>query len=235
MGRLRYGIISLLGAMLLGLGSAWAQQTVFNVPSADVTPEGVLFLQHESQFRPYKPRQFWIGTHYSALGIGHNTELTMTLFDLNAPFTRSMDLGIGFKNVHPILTKRFPAREFKTVLGSQVVPSLDGGVGNWTYASVSGRVPKLKTRLTAGVNYGTKHIFGKTTIGAIGAVEQPITKKLSLIMDWYSGDSAYGLLIPGVGIQPTDSIQIFAGYQIPNPSNKLLPSGFVIEVAKFFR
>jgi len=215
--------------------SAYAQQTIFNVPSAEVTPEGVLFLQHESQFRPY-PKQFWLSTHYSALGIGQGTELNVTLFDLNAPFTRSLDLGVGFKNVHPILVKRFPTLEFKTILGSLVVPSLQGkGVGNWTYVAMSGRLPKIKTRLTAGATYGTEHIFGKTMVGFIGGVEQPLTKRFSAIMDWYSGDSSLGLLIPGVGIQATDTVQIFAGYQIPNPSNKLIPSGFVIEIAKFIR
>lgn len=237
MKKLKSGLLAL--AMVVGMGlycaGVQAQQTIFNVPSADATPEGVIFLQHESQFRPF-PKQFWLATHYAAYGIGHGTELTVTLFDLNAPFTRSLDLGVGFKNVHPILVKRFPEREFKTILGSEVVPSLHGqGVGNWTYAAFSGRLPKIKTRLTAGVNYGTEHIFGKTTVGFIGGVEQPVNKRLSIIMDWFSGDSSLGLLIPGVGIQTTDTTQLFLGYQIPNPSNKIIQSGFVIEFAKFIR
>jgi hypothetical protein len=34
---------------------AIAQQTIFNVPSADITPKNKNFLQHESQFRSKNP------------------------------------------------------------------------------------------------------------------------------------------------------------------------------------
>lgn len=47
---MRFLIISVFAVIFFCLPSA-AQQTVFNVPSADVTPEGAIFLQHESQFR----------------------------------------------------------------------------------------------------------------------------------------------------------------------------------------
>lgn len=232
--RCYFYFIAVTGLVLLGNMPVSAQQTVFNVPSAEITPKGKIFLQHESQFRPYKPRQFWLGTHYGALGVGHNTEITVTLFDVASPPTNTIDLGAGFKSVIPILKKRFPNQEFKLIGGSELVFGLQGGdLGNWTYVEASGRLPKLRTRLTGGFNYGTKHIFGKETHGFIGAIEQPVTKKFSIIADWYSGDSAYGLLIPGFAYQATDTLAIFAGYQIPNPSNKLLPSGFVIEIAKF--
>lgn len=214
-----------------------AQQTVFNVPSADVTPEGAVFLQHESQFRPWTPGAFWVGTHYSAYGIGHNTELDATLFNVGAPSTGHITLGVGFKSAMPvpILKEKFPQREIKLTVGDEVLISLDGkGVGNWTYAHLSGRVPKLNTRLTAGVSAGTRQVFGKNTVDFIGAVEQPITPKLNIIADWYSGEENFaGFLIAGFSYKLPKDVNLYCGYQIPN-SSKVGNSGFVIEVSKIF-
>ncbi|MFA7658212.1 MAG: hypothetical protein WCY19_02130 [Candidatus Gastranaerophilaceae bacterium] len=215
----------------------YAQQTVFNVPSADVTPQGHLFLQQEAQFRGWNPGAFFNGTTYTAVGVGHNTEIDATLFNVGAPATQNISLGVGFKSAIPIpgLKEKFPEREFKLTVGSDVLIGLEGnGVGNWTYAHLSGRVPKLNTRLTAGVSYGTRQVFGQETTAFIAAVEQPVTKKLSLIGDWFSGDEHWaGYLIVGASYALPKNTTIYAGYQIPN-SPKVGTSGFVIEVAKIF-
>lgn len=231
---MRFLIISVFAVIFCCLPSM-AQQTVFNVPSADVTPEGAIFLQHESQFRGWKPDAFWLGTHYTALGIGHNTELDATLFNLGALDTHNMSLGLGFKSAMPILflKEKFPEREFKLTVGSEVLVSLQGnGVGNWTYAHISGRIPKLNTRLTSGISIGTKQIFGRNAVSFIAAVEQPVTDKLNIIADWYSGHENFaGFLIVGLSYKLPKDTAIYAGYQIPNtPANG--KSGFVIEVSK---
>lgn len=212
-----------------------AQQTVFNVPSADVTPEGAIFLQHESQFRPYNPDANWLGTHYSALGIGHNTELDATLFNVSAPDSHNIALGLGFKSAMPIakLKEKFPEQEFKFTVGSEVLVGLQGNdVGNWTYAHLSGRLPKLKTRITTGVSVGTKQIFKRNTFCYIMALEQPVTKKLSVIADWYSGNENFaGFLIAGISYKLPKNTALYLGYQIPN-SEKNGKTGFVVEISK---
>jgi hypothetical protein len=105
------------------------------------------------------------------------------------------------------------------------------GVGNWNYAHLSGRLPLLKTRLTAGLSVGTKQIFGRNAVSFIGGYEQPITKNLSLIGDWYSGTNGYGLFIPGISYALPLAFTLYAGYQIPN-NKRCGHSGFVIELAK---
>lgn len=212
-------------------------QTVFNVPSADVTEKDHVFLQQEAQFRGWNPDAFFNGTTFSAVGIGHNTEVDATLFNVGAPASNNISLGVGFKTVMPIagLKEKFPEREFKLTVGSEVLIGLEGnGVGNWTYAHLSGRVPKAKTRLTAGLSYGTKQVFGVDSLCFIAAVEQPVTKKLSLIGDWYSGDEHFaGFLITGFSYALGKNNTLYAGYQIPNsPTNGT--SGFVVQFAKIF-
>src|SRR5262249_140244 len=97
-----------------------AQQTIFNVPSADVTPKGNLFLQHKSELRPWEHGRFLGNTEYSAVGIGYNTELDATVFNINAPATHNVTLGVGFKTALPVCLKKFPNREFKLTVGEMI-------------------------------------------------------------------------------------------------------------------
>jgi hypothetical protein len=235
---IKNNILIILLIIFLSISNlASAQQTVFNVPSADVTEKGHTFLQQEAQFRAWQPGAFFLGTSYSSYGIGHNTEIDATLFNVGAPATNSITLGTGFKSAIPIagLKDKYPKREYKFTVGSQVLSSLEGqGVGNWTYGHLSGRVPKTNTRLTGGVSYGTKQVFGTNQAVFISAVEQPITKRLNLISDWYSGNEHFsGFLITGISYAYKNNKTLYAGYQIPN-SSKVGKSGFVIEFAKIF-
>lgn len=221
----------------LSFAPSFAVQTVFNVPSADVTEKGHVFVQQEAQFRGWNPDAFFNGTTFIDYGIGHNTDVGVTLFNVGAPATQNISMGVGFKSAIPIpgLKEKFPEREFKFTVGSNILIGLEGNdVGNWTYAHLSGRVPKANTRLTAGLSYGTKQAFGINHTCFIAAVEQPITKKLNLLADWYSGNEHWsGFLITGFSYALPKNTTIYAGYQIPNsPQNGV--SGFVIEIAKIF-
>lgn len=216
---------------------AYAMQTIFNVPSADVAPKDHIYLLQEAQFNGSNPGAFFNGTTFTTLGVGHNTEIDATLFNVSAPASQNIAVGVGFKSAIPIpvLKEKFPEREFKFTVGSNVLIGLEGNdVGNWTYAHLSGRVPKLNTRLTAGVSYGTKQVFGQQATAFIAGVEQPVTKKFSLIGDWYSGSEHFaGFLITGFSYTFAKNTTLYAGYQIPNtPQNG--NNGFVIQVGKIF-
>ncbi|MFA6988989.1 MAG: hypothetical protein WC197_02870 [Candidatus Gastranaerophilaceae bacterium] len=174
-----------------------------------------------------------LNTDYFAVGVGHNTELDATLFNVSDPASDNIVLGTGFKSVIPIFIKRLPERELKVIIGTEVLASLQGnGAGDWSYTALSGRTPKTDTRLTAGISYGTKDIFGVDTLAFMGGIEQPVTKRFSLQADWYSGTEHFaGFLIPGFAYVLPKDTTLYVGYQIPN-SPKAGNSGFVIELAK---
>ena len=211
--------------LVLLQNKAMAQQTLFNVPSADVSEKGKIFLQHESQFSD----RFGLHTEYSALGIGKHTELDLTLFGVGTRNVRNEVLGFGFKTSIPLHEKS----ETKLTFGSLVPVSLTGrGVGGYAYSHLSTRLPKIKTRITSGVLVGTTILFGRDVVCNISGIEQPITKNLSLVMDWYSGKHANGFLIPGFAYA-FKPFTLWAGYQIHN--NKANgDNGFVIEISKIF-
>lgn len=226
-------IITLLGIQIKVL----ATQTIFNVPSADVTEKGHVFIQEEVQTTPWVTDDAFFSTTFGAIGVGHNTEISYSLFNVGSPATQNISAGVGFKSVIPIpgLKEKFPEREFKFTVGSNILLGLEGnGVGNWTYAHLSGRVPKLNTRLTAGMSYGGRQAFGENATSFIAGVEQPITKKISLLGDWYSGSEHWaGYLIVGGSYAFKKNVTLYTGYQIPNSPNVGSP-GFVVQLAKIF-
>lgn len=216
---------------------AYAMQTIFNVPSADVTEKGHIFVQEEAQTSPWNTDNALYSTTYGTVGVGHNTELGATLFNVGSPATENISVGVGFKSVIPIpgLKEKFPQREFKFTFGSEMLLGLEGnGVGNWTYAHLSGRVPKLNTRLTAGVSYGGRQVFGENSFSFITGIEQPVTKKFTALADWYSGSEHWaGYLIVGGSYALPRKTTLYAGYQIPNGPNVGV-GGFVIQLSKLF-
>lgn len=223
---------ALLAACCLN-APARAQQTIFNVPSATVTEKGKFFVQNEGQFRPYPPDEFYAGTQYQALGVGANTELDLTVLNITAPSAHTLSLGAGFKSCIPVFKERFAERDFKVTVGELVPIQLQGdqSCGSWTYAHISGRLPKLKSRVTAGVSAGTRQIFGRNVCSFIGGFEHDLTKNLDFQLDWYSGKHSLGLLIPGFSYTFPKDYTLYAGFQIPNYRENGR-TGFVVELAK---
>jgi hypothetical protein len=213
----------------------FATETIFNVPSADITPKGRIYLLEEAQTTPWWQDDLFYSTTYATYGVGHNTELNAILFNVGSPATEDISLGVGAKTAIPLLKEQFPKREFKLTVGSQVLIGLEGNnVGNWTYAHLSGRVPKLNTRLSAGISYGTKQAFGVEKTAFICGVEQPVTKKISLLGDWYSGSEHWsGYLIVGGSYAINKDTTFYAGFQLPN-TPKVGSSGFVLQIGKYF-
>jgi hypothetical protein len=79
--------------------NAFAQRTIFNVPSVDITQKDHLFVQHQSSFRTKDPNQFWGATNYAAYGLGNGAEVDLNLFNLNSPASKNVSLAPGIKNL----------------------------------------------------------------------------------------------------------------------------------------
>ena len=222
-------------AFVFAIGfAAHGQQTIFNVPSADQTDAHTFYFEHESQFRTWSPGRYWFGTDYLAYGIGHDTEVDLNLFNTTAPASGNVSGAFGFRSVIPIVPKTAAAEEFKWTVGAQALMSLQGsGPGYWVYSTLSGRLPKAKTRVTAGISAGSTQLFGVNTVHFIGGVEQPVNKTFSLIGDWFSGTQSLGYVSAGLGVTLPQRFSLCLGYQVAN-SARVGKSGFTIEVMKLF-
>lgn len=229
------GGLPVLGAAILTFSlQAHAQQAIINLPSADLTPKGQYFVMNESFLRPWQPDASWKTTNFFTYGLSEKTELAVTTFNAGLPKTDSLTVAFGFKSVLPLLKERFPHREIKLTGGYMLPVSLQGrGVGSYGYSHLSGRLPKLKTRLTAGINAGTSQIFDRDVVCFMGGIEQPITKELQAIVEYYSGTHAFGGTVAGLVYHNHKyDVVVVSGWRIPNDERSGRP-GLVFEIGKF--
>lgn len=216
--------------------AGFGQSLIVGIPSPDTTPKHSFMLTHESQFARKEPDNSlgWNSFSFVTYGLDDSTELSLSLNNLSAPKMSNLSLGPGIKKVFPLFRESAPKSEFKWTVGTTLPLSLQGQgvVGNWSYSTLSTRLPKTRTRFTAGISGGTQQLFGRDTIHAIVGVEQPLTKRLSLVADWYSGTHDLGAIIPALQINFSQHDALIIGAKIPN-NRRVGDPGIIIELNKF--
>lgn len=203
--------------MLASGSSAHAQQAIISMPAADITPEGTFFVMHETQTRFWE-RPYWNTTHFLTYGVGHNTELAATLFNVGIPSTGNATLALGAKSYIPFFERELPRSELRLNLGAMALISLDNqGVGAWVYGLTSFRLPVLRTRLGAGFSYATPQLYEATALSVMLSIEQPIPgiRGLSLVGEWFSGSHDLSNLIVGLTYHPNPRWIFVLGWKVP--------------------
>lgn len=207
-----------------------AQSLIVGIPNAEVSPNGAIFLTHESQIKTDGSRD-WNTFQFLTYGIGHGTELAFSAVNFGRPQVNNRVLALGFKTVFEGHSGAVHRWQLKGTFGAMVPKSIDDrSIGVWAYSSGSFRVPSARTRVTVGPTYGTPQLFGIEKIGMMAGIEQPIGKRFAVIADWYSGVHDLAAAIPALQINLPHDFVFIAGYKIPNRN---APGGraLVIEVA----
>jgi hypothetical protein len=224
--------------------TAMAQSTIFNIPSGDTVDKGKAYVEFDflpeapgqdngSRTYLYNPRLVVGGPHDTEFGVNvpifHNGTANGAC-NLGAAgscayiepnfkwkFYKNDDEGLSF--VAGALLHQ-PLNGRSTVLGVQTNETWGLFYGNFT--------KKIKTgdygpRFSAGpyvVADSDKNDFGAAAHrgGVILGYEQPITKKVSFVSDWYSGKNYYGYWTPGISITLPANGLFNAGYSIGNDS-----------------
>jgi hypothetical protein len=226
-------LLLLLSAVFWDGRPALAQQTIINLPSADLTPKGQHFLMHESQLLPAYPREFWGSTNFYTFGLSDQTELAVTTYNFNSYGSENGSVGVGFKRVQPLFRRRLRRLELKQTVGAMVPVSMTGrGVGAFGYTHTSFRLPRLKTRLTAGIAAATRQTFDEDMVSFIAGLEQPLSRHLIFNVEWFSGTQhAAANLIPGFTYHRKGWILV-GGIKIPNDMEPE-KFGLVFEIGRF--
>jgi hypothetical protein len=220
------------GIAILCSSVASAQSLIVGIPSADVAEEHHLEITHESQWNFWENGLKWNSFNFACYGVGHNLELTAALNNLNNEGSSNLALGLGAKKVFPILKGSTSLQEIKLTAGSNLLYSVNKKEpGIWIYSHASFRIPKVHTRLTLGGSYGTYQAFGfrrflvngeqqlepRDPFALMLGFEQPLTKHVSLIGDWFSGTHDLAAFIPAMQVDIKKHVLIF-GYKFPNPN-----------------
>ncbi len=195
---------------------ALAQQTIFNIPSADVLDKGKTYLELDVLGRPQDPN-FAVFTGRGVYGFGCNIEAGVNFGGFLVP---GRSVPIATPNI-----KWQPWHNDKLAFTTGVFGlfylrgSRDGDPAVLWYGEGSYKLT-ANTRLTAGGYWASSgYAASDPQAGALLGFEQKINDHLNLIADWISGENGLGYVTPGVSI-PLGAWTIYAGYSIKNGDSK---------------
>ncbi len=196
----RKGLVLVLALAILAAlttCSVSGQQTIFNMPSADVLDPGKTYLEVDELFRPVAP-QFSSTTVRGVVGVLPQIEVGLNFGGLVSPGPVIPTVSVAVK-AQPIHVANFAltarANGLLYLRGSR-----DGDPAGFAYALASYRCP-TKTRISVGGYYASAgYAKPDSTGGAIATFEQslPWVKGLTLAADWCAGQNAIGYLSPGL-------------------------------------
>jgi len=208
-----------------------AQQTIFNVPSADVLDHGTVYLEVDELFRPTEPK-FSSTTVRGVVGVFPGMEAGVNFGGLNTPGPAIPTATVAVK-LQPL-----HAGDFTLTAGGYglffLKGSEDGNPAGLGYGFASYRIPKVGTRIEFGGWYSSAGYAKPTsTGGALATFEQPLpwVRGLSLAADWWSGENAIGYVSPGL-IYSFGHWTAYAAYTIKNGDSK--GNGGLIELGYLF-
>lgn len=194
------------------------QQTVFNVPTADVLEKGKVYVELDASFKPNNQqasRKFSSFVPRVVVGAGSNVEIGLNV-------TGNINPGADSTTLVPAVKWRFYQNEKQKV-------ALFGGTnfyipvrnrsykfGSYSYAAIAKTINK--TRLTAGGFVASRNVFAPGAVRGGGqfAVEQTINEKLTFAADWFTGRHAGGYFTPGVIYKPHPRVTTYWSYSIGN-------------------
>ncbi len=218
-----------VAAALLTLvaGGAFAQQTIFNVPSADVLEKGRVYVEEDTLWRPRDPH-FAVFTVRGVYGFAERMEGGVNVGGFVTP-GRSTPTATAAIKWQPIKAGNFAvtagAHGLFFLRGSE-----DGIPAGHFYAHASYAFP-TDTRVTAGGWVATAgYAAPGDTRGGVFALEQKVNDHLNLDADWFTGRNGIGYFTPGL-VSSWGPWTVYAGYSLKNGDSKgnagLVELGFI--------
>jgi hypothetical protein len=217
-------VAAILALALAAPAALSAQQTIFNVPSADVLDPGKVYLEVDELFRPTDP-EFSSTTVRGVVGLFSRVEAGVNIGGLYAPGP-SVPTATVVVKIQPVRADGFSLTAGG--YGLFYFDSNDGDPAGLGYGFASYRIPGLGTRIefggwyaSAGFVHPPHRVFGSSTGGALATFEQPLpwVKGLTLAADWWSGENAIGYVSPGL-IYTFGHWTAYAAYSIKNGDSK---------------
>ncbi|HVN76798.1 MAG TPA: hypothetical protein VMT19_10810 [Thermoanaerobaculaceae bacterium] len=207
--------VLLAAAAWIGWGFAVpvrAQQTLFNVPSADVLEAGKLYLEEDNLWRPGRPDDTYL-TARAVVGLGCNLESGVNLggFVVRGRTVPTGTLELKWQPLH--------TSEWSVTGGVQGLFYLRGGADGSPSAQLYGHaawVPRDGTRITAGAWYATSGFADVgVTRGVLAGFEQRIARSLNFQADWFSGGNGIGYFTPGFALTLGKWV-LYGGWSLKN-------------------
>lgn len=203
---------ALLAVSLLS-SAAFAQQTVFNVPSADVLDRGKLYGEFDYTYRAdgavsgFTPRV--------VIGVGHHVEAGVNLTGISHPGPSHSTVVVAGK------WKLYYSGNsgWALVVGDNVfvpVQNRTFEAGNYLYVELA-KTWRSQTRISAGAYHFSAGVVAPAQrAGGQFAIEQSVGNRTTLAADWYTGKHSFGYFTPGAVFKLTSKLTLYAAYQLGN-------------------
>jgi len=205
--------VSVLLLAIFPAGCTYAQQTVFDVPNADVLDKGKVYGELDGTVRPVDPLATF--TPRVVFGIGHQIEVGMNFDGLSAP-------TLGELEVSPTAKWRLWSSKtsgWSFFVGDDLffpVHERTYNAGNYVYA-VFAKEWNRGTRISfGGYDFTRRVVASANRAGGQFTFEQRINSRLTLAAEWYTGNQATGYVNPGAIIKLSPKLTLYAAYQIGN-------------------
>jgi len=215
-------LASLFVVCLSAHQQAVAQSTIMNTPSTGVVEARKVYLemdfltnyawQREGSFQNYIPR--------AVVGVGRSVEV-----GVNVSITHISDGESQPIEVQPNVKWQFYNNEgagTAMAVGCILYAPITHRTGTNTlgqcYSVASKQLPgRFGPKFTGGpyvlIGAGEDE---KTKVGATIGYEQPLTSKISFIVDWSSGNNRFGYISPALYFVTSKNSGLSAGYNIAN-------------------
>jgi hypothetical protein len=192
---------------------AYGQETVFDVPSADILDKGKVYGELDGTMRVVDSMATF--TPRVVIGIGHGIEVGINFDGFSAPELSEIVISPTIK------WRLWKAKTsgWSFLVGDDLffpISQRTYNVGNYAYASFA-KEWKHGTRIGLGADDFTRKVVANANrAGGQFTFEQVINKRVTLAAEWYTGNTSAGYVNPGAIIKLTSKLTFFAAYQIGN-------------------
>ncbi len=200
-------------AIFIPFRGARGQETVFDVPSADVLDQGKVYGELDGTVRPVDPLATF--TPRVVVGIGHQIEVGVNFDGLSAP-------TLGPLAISPTVKWRIWKNEASGwcfYVGDDLffpVRERTYNAGNYSYASFA-KEWAHGTRIGFGGYDFTRNVVANANrAGGQFTFEQRASDRVTLAAEWYTGKQAVGYVNPGAIVKLNAKLTLYAAYQIGN-------------------
>lgn len=210
----------LLATLGLAGANVTAQSTVFNIPSSDVQARGSVYLEADFMIHFGSLREGGYQEYGSRLVVGlpGNMEVGVNGFYTRADPAEPIELQPNFKWQFYENEKKGLAFATGVLISTPITRRSSGTTSAQIYVVGS---KSFEGTYGPRVTFGGYHLLGSLdddidTNGVMLGLEQPLTKKISFVTDWSSGNNDYGYLVVGTGITLSPKSLLYTGYNFGN-------------------
>ncbi len=202
-----------------------AQSTLANIPSTDVVADKHVYAEFDfiSNYSHHRDGGFQSYVPRAVVGVGHKVEV-----GANVAYTDGFGTPQPLE-IQPNVKWQFFADEQRKLAGAlgcilYVPVTHRNGTDTFglCYTLVSKRLSgQLGPRFTGGGYVLVNRRQGNgARSGVIAGYEQPLARRFSFLMDWFSGDNRFGYVTPGFSFVTSSRSNLFTGYSIGNHGRK---------------